>query len=345
MVWGNSTARVRSITGTPVNFSGNQASDSGGAIVNAPNNLTGSLSIDNTVFYGNLVPPNTVLAGYGGAVAAQGVSTTMTNVTFQQNQGRFGGAVFIGNGQGAVTASIGHAVFDHNSSGSWGGGLYANTATTVVSVTDTAFTNNQAVAAGGGLARFAARLTVTDSSLTNNTAGQAGGGVYNDPGPTAADGGYTEIHDTTIAANTASSGGGIYNNAEANLQNVTLLNNTGGLYQARSATITRAADTVWQNPDSPNCAGVTTVSSAGGNFATDTTCGLTVMSTDRQGTGLNAQLGPLTNDGPNTTWYALPQSGSPLINTAVPKCATTDQRHAARPDACDIGAVEFGGIR
>ncbi|WP_329241283.1 hypothetical protein OG223_01730 [Streptomyces sp. NBC_01478] len=71
---------------------------------------------------------------------------------------------------------------------------------------------------------------MTDSSLTDNRAGQAGGGIYN--------------------------------NAEANLQNVTLLNNTGGLYRARGATITRAADTVWQNPDSPNCAGVTTVSSA-----------------------------------------------------------------------------------
>ncbi|MER5791373.1 choice-of-anchor Q domain-containing protein [Streptomyces sp. NPDC001980] len=57
----------------------------------------------------------------------------------------------------------------------------------------------------------------------------------------------------------------------------------------------------------------------------------------------NARLGTLTNDGPNTTWYALPVAGSPLINAAVPKCSTTEQCHASRPDGCDIGAEEFGG--
>ncbi|MFD8814973.1 choice-of-anchor Q domain-containing protein, partial [Streptomyces sp. NPDC059627] len=314
-----------------------------GARDTAANTLTGYLCGAGAAFVGNSAPAGTLLSGYGGAVAAEGVHTFMTSVSFQQNQGRFGGAVFVGNGKGAINASIDHATFDHNASGSWGGGLYTNTGATL-SVTSTAFTNNQATGAGGAVARFAAKLTLTDTSLTNNTAGQVGGGLYNDSGPTGAEGGYTEIHDSTIAANTAPSGGGLYNNAEANLQNVTVLNNTGGLYQASGTAITRASDSVWQNPNSSNCAGTGAVSSAGGNFATDTTCGLTTTTTDRQGTGLNAQLGTLTNDGPNTTWYALPLAGSPLINAAVPTCSTTDQRHASRPDACDIGAVEFGGV-
>jgi hypothetical protein len=37
-------------------------------------------------------------------------------------------------------------------------------------------------------------------------------------------------------------------------------------------------------------------------------------------------------------------AGSPLINTGYSNCPARDQRGALRPDACDIGAVEFGGL-
>lgn len=268
----------------------------------------------------------------------------LTNSTFRQNQGRFGGAVFVGNGQSGPTASIQRVTFDQNVVSRLGGGLYANFGA-VATLTDATFTSNQA-AAGGGVARFAATLTILNSSMTSNTATQNGGGLYNDSGPQPTVGGYTEIHDSTIAANQAPLGGGMFNNAEANLSNVTVLNNSGGLYSSSTGAINRLHNTVLQNPGSDNC--VITGSapaSAGGNYATDLSCHLNQLSTDRQGAGLNALLGPLTNDGPNTTWYAMPQTGSPLINKAVAKCSVTDQRHAARPDVCDIGAVEFGGIR
>jgi hypothetical protein len=55
-------------------------------------------------------------------------------------------------------------------------------------------------------------------------------------------------------------------------------------------------------------------------------------------------LGPLQNDGTGTTYYHLPLPGSPLINTGYSGCPVLDQRSASRPDACDIGAVEYGGL-
>ena len=46
----------------------------------------------------------------------------------------------------------------------------------------------------------------------------------------------------------------------------------------------------------------------------------------------------------NITFYHMPQAGSPLINAATAECSPQDQRHALRSGACDIGAVEFGGL-
>jgi hypothetical protein len=40
----------------------------------------------------------------------------------------------------------------------------------------------------------------------------------------------------------------------------------------------------------------------------------------------------------------MPLAGSPLINHGGPACSLTDQIYAPRPDACDIGAIEFGGL-
>jgi hypothetical protein len=39
----------------------------------------------------------------------------------------------------------------------------------------------------------------------------------------------------------------------------------------------------------------------------------------------------------------MPLADSPLLNGGF-NCPDRDQRLATRPDACDIGAVEFGGL-
>lgn len=340
---GNAQVSLHS-PGLPVSLAANVVTDSGGAIDVDPSDISGYLKIDNANFTGNLAPQNTIALGYGGAISYRGASPmVITNTTFSKNQGRFGGAVFVGNGVNGVNASISQAVFDQNQSTSLGGGLYANGDNTHLEISDAIFTSNQS-AGGAGLARFNAHLSLSDSSFTNNTASQFGGGILVDAGPTADVGGYVEIRDSTIAANTAPQGGGLYNAAEVDLGNITLVDNTNGLFSSGSGVISRIYNTVLQNPNSLNCDGTGVVpSSAGGNFSTDNSCSL-IMSSDQQGIGLDPKLGSLTNDGPNTTFYEMPQAGSPLINAAVPPCTLTDQRHATRPDACDIGAVEYNGV-
>lgn len=340
---GNAQVSFKS-NGQPVSFAANNAADSGGAIYVDPSDVSGYLNIDNANFTGNSAPQNTVALGYGGAIAFRGASPmTISYSFFSKNQGRFGGAVFVGNGVNGVNASINHTVFDQNQSTLFGGGLYTNGDNTHLNISDAVFTHNQ-TEAGGGVARFNAILSVSDSSFTNNTATKFGGGILVAAGPTPDVGGYVEIRDSTIAANTAPQGGGVYNSAEVDLGNITLVSNTNGLFSSGSGVISRLYNTVLQNPSSLNCDGTgVTPSSAGGNFSTDNSCSLN-LSTDKQGIGLDPMLGSLTNDGPNTTDFELPLTGSPLINHAVPPCSPTDQRHATRPDACDIGAVEYNGV-
>jgi hypothetical protein len=89
----------------------------------------------------------------------------------------------------------------------------------------------------------------------------------------------------------------------------------------------------------------------GYNFANDTSCGFTGTG-DRQGAGLDAQLGQLADNG-GPTLTLLPATSSPLVN-AIPATAcqsdgaagiAIDQRSLVRPGtgttACDIGAVEL----
>jgi predicted outer membrane repeat protein len=222
---GNGARVTLRSTGQPISISGNQATHSGGAIYNDPTNVQGYLKISHANFTGNAAPPNVLLSGYGGAIADRGAGMVLTDSTFRQNQGRFGGAVYVGTP--GLSASIQRVTFDQNVASRLGGGLYADTQGTTVTLTDGVFTSNHAQA-GGAVARHAATLTILNSSITSNTA-QSGGGLYNDSGPQPANGGYTEIHDSTIAGNTATLGGGVFNNASANLSNVTVLNNSVGV--------------------------------------------------------------------------------------------------------------------
>jgi len=323
----------------PVSVLSNTGSDSGGAIYNDG----GHLEIIKANFIGNKTATNVISEGYGGAIANLG-EMRLYNSFFDVNQGRFGGAVFVGGRVSAAQAYIERTVFNQNQADQLGGGLYTNVETTTVTVTNSVFDGNIA-GSGGGIARFNANLSLSNSSLTRNTATQ-GGGLFVGAGPQPSSGGYVEVRDTTLSTNTASGGqgGGLYNDGEVDLGNVTIKDNTNGIYNYGNGEVTRIYNTVLQNSGSLNCDGDGTLpTSAGGNFSTDNSCGLTSPS-DQQGIGLDPRLGPLAKDSASFTSYHLPQAGSPLINAAVSPCSPTDQRYALRPDACDIGAVEYGGL-
>ena len=315
----------------------NSSTEDGGAIYNK----SGVITINNAVISANRTPTQTVLAGYGGAIYNESV-LTLTNSIVSGNEGRFGGGMFVGNNSDGARAVVNHVYFLNNTSGSLGGGLYTNIVTTTITISNSGFSGNTAVGSGGGLARFNASLNIFNSSFTYNTAA-SGGGLFLGALPEPTSGPYVRVQSVTVSDNTATSnqGGGVLNTSRVELYSMTIVTNTDGVWSGASGN-TRFRDTVLQNPGFLNCDGDGTaqISDDSHNFSTDNSC---VLPNSQTGTSLDSQLGPLATDSPGSTYYHLPLAGSPLINAGF-NCPERDQRGAVRPDQCDIGAVEFGGL-
>lgn len=209
-----------------------------------------------------------------------------------------------------------------------GGGLYTQTATTIV---NSVIYDNTNDSSGGGIHHNLSTLTLINSTISGNSAAIHGGGLLNS--------GETQLYNVTIANNTAdsdSSGGG----------------DGGGIFQ-NSGSLTAKNSIVADNIDNsstgtlhPDCSGV--LSSAGYNLI-ETTTGC-IITGDTTGNRLNLLpfLGPLQNNGGQTQTHAL-LVGSPAVNAGSPLgcldqnggLLTTDQRGYVRNGTCDMGAYEY----
>jgi predicted outer membrane repeat protein len=341
---GTATLRTQN-SANPVTFLGNSATQDGGAIYNG-----GTLAIYGAGLNANTVPQNTFgVLSRGGAIANAG-SLTLHDSLLTLNKGRFGGGLFVGLIPTAQ-ADVRRTTFGGNEASEFGGGLctgdaLSNTGATVT-VTDSVFRNNTAAVSGGGLYRYNARLDISNSSFTDNTAQGVGatgngGGLFSGariPDPTS-----VTATSVTFSGNTAGSGqgGGIYTSGSSVFKNLTIKDNTNGLFNAGIVVATHLGNSVLENPGHLNCdGGGVLILSDGHNLSTDLSCPLETNLTPPQ----PPQLGPrvINANGINQTRFHLPLTGSLLINAAT-GCPTLDQRGAARPDVCDIGAVEYGGL-
>jgi predicted outer membrane repeat protein len=307
-------------------FTANTASGDGGAILNS---AAGVLTVSNVAFVQNKVP---LATGYGGAISSQG-QISITAAAFTLNEARYGGGMFAG---GSGRASVNQTAFMANNAQLFGGGLYMNNDSNVVTVTHSTFANNTALS-GAGLSRSSGGLTVQYSSFTNNAASTQGGGMT-----VSSIAGLVRVINSTFSGNDVADdkGGGIFNNGTLELVNVTLKNNTNGIFNSGAGESALLRNTVLDNPGTLNCDGDgTPVTSAGRNFSNDGSCALSGTG-DQSGDGLDPKLGPLQTD---FTSFHLPLAGSPLINAAT-DCTPRDQRYALRVGGCDIGAAEAGGL-
>jgi hypothetical protein len=106
----------------------------------------------------------------------------------------------------AATAEVeGFTIQGANHTSDWGGGIYVNTATVVISAT--IVQNNKTSGGGGGIwieemEAGSARLKVVNSTVRNNQAGSGGGGVLGSPGT------EVSIVGSQIMDNSATDGGG-----------------------------------------------------------------------------------------------------------------------------------------
>jgi len=299
----------------------NTCGGSGGAIRNH-----GTLTLDGASLHDNNA------GGSGGALAQDQPGVLSAERTdFRRNGAQFGGAVNVA--ANSVSASFLECTFDENTAAFLGGGIAANAATTVERST-VSRNVSQGFAAGGIYAL--GPLELINSTVGMNTADTgSGGGLY------LTGSGPHQISACTIAFNSAQAGAGLFANAPSDFKSTILSDNvdTSGLYNNFDA--------------SP---GAVFPTSHGTNLDSDGTCAF-VDPSDQAGTSglaLQAQLGPLANNGgPTETFALLPcgaagpgSPGSPAIDRG--DCValnglvlSEDQRREPRAAACDVGAYEY----
>jgi hypothetical protein len=176
--------------------------------------------------------------GAGGAIefAANGGTTdtvqpAIINGTFSNNSAPTGGAVFFDNG---VNASLSNCAFTGNNATSFGGALAANNSVTTTS--GSSFTSNTTVngtnTVYGGAAAFYGYSqkrthTITGSRFTSNYCYSQGGAIQ------AMDSAYVVLSNDTTFANKSSQGGGfmqLNGNAGVTASNCVFNNDSAGSY-------------------------------------------------------------------------------------------------------------------
>ena len=324
------------------------------------------------------------IPGYGGAIANFGGTMFIGGVVIENNFSGVGGAIY--NASAGLT--FGNAIITNselrNNVSLTHGGAIANLGP--MSINNSALTGNRSNAnekvvpsttelvLGDGGAIFnsgTASLDLTNVTISGNRA-RAGGGIFNSRDITLTNVTLYDNSAVPCSANctetSRSQMGGqqlaIYDTdnelglADPNvtLSNTVISNNSG-------ETTSGSACAAWGNLASPPPTALQIsqqvipgfVSSSGGNFDNDDTCGLGNSSssyTDIAGGG-DPMLGILQINEPadaigqyGTTPTHHPDSGSPLIDNGNGTCPGTDQRFLARLDgACDIGALEVGATQ
>jgi LPXTG-site transpeptidase (sortase) family protein len=249
-----------------------------------------------------------------------------------------------GNGGGVLGSSLtlknSSVTASHAASG---GGIYLVGSLNLV---NSSVTGNTATGLGGGI-YYGTNLgsaAITGSTLAGNSAA-SGGGVYFLSSQTPV------VTNSTLAGNNASvDGGGIYNqDGPITLTNVTLSDNSasgrgGGLFitdLGLNQAILNFSNTIIAN------------STSGGDCVIDSGSGISTNLNNLVGDGSCSTggsnflsgaplLGPLADNGGPTQTLAL-LAGSPAIDAGdQSSCPASDQRGVLRPQgaACDLGALE-----
>jgi predicted outer membrane repeat protein len=185
---------------------------------------TPNVTINTINFTGGMLDPAATASGViGGAVLLAGGSLTLADCTFTGNQAPTGGAV--GANQVNTTAqplNVTRCTFTQNSAtkaNSGAGGAVYSISSSVLTVTNSTFTNNTAAGDGGAIRVQTSNTTTTinGSTFATNTAGDGGAILVQGP---------TNIDTTTVRDNTSSdSGGGVWVQGTLAVTNSTISGN------------------------------------------------------------------------------------------------------------------------
>jgi hypothetical protein len=207
----------------------NGTSSSGGGL-QADRNTTVRV-IDTTIF-DNRAP------GHGGGVYLAMYSVvTITNSTVISNSATMdGGGIYGGAPNGTLT--IVDSTISDNVAANNGGGVYQSSGTLTIEGSD--IISNTAQNNGGGVEKTGGTMRIERTLIGGNTAVDHGGGVYGSSTVVTID--DSTVRDNQISG-ASSSGGGIFNDAQMTLTNVTVSGNTatqysGGIHSQDPMTLT-----------------------------------------------------------------------------------------------------------
>lgn len=303
-------------------------------------NSTGPVTIINSTLQGNQ-------SNSGGGALSVNNDLTIQNSLLTENatQDGNGGAILVG---GNAYVTIENSTLSVNYANSEGGAIYNLGETIIYRST---VNGNFANYSGGGISNgnyegFSPIMRVNQSLIAQNGADRRGGGAD-------IRGGVGTFDNTTISHNYTNSivGGLATQYSEVSLTYVTIYGSTtGDNFRAGDYSKVTVTNTVFADPHSGNnCerSGNASVTSNGFNLSTDDSCrSILWQGSDHNNIAAKLDSNLADNGGPTLTH--MPLKGSPTIDNG--KCLggglQIDQRGADRPvgNACDIGAVEFGGL-
>jgi hypothetical protein len=166
---------------------------------------SGSASVTDSTFsenYGNFGGGVTI-ARFVDEVGAVTVDVSLSGSTFEGNDTDNAGAgLYLADLPGS-TVTVATSTFDGGTAGSYAGGIAADNAGTVTIETSTVSNNTGDF--GGGIASIFTDMTITNTTVSGNTAEEPGGGIA-----VYSDGNSTLISHSTITGNSASYGGGVF---------------------------------------------------------------------------------------------------------------------------------------
>ncbi len=213
-----------------------------------------------------------------------------------------------------------------------GGGIRVNNNSRLI-LNNVNISNNDAEGWGGAIfndSRLTDSLTITNSTLSANSADD-GAGIF-----TFGGGSFNNV---TISSNQAAQiAGGIYlSGTDILLRQVTVASNSanqaGGLYVSSGGTLTLANSLLGDNSAATgnDCQAISgSIVSTGGNLISDTSnCSLNPLPSDL--TGVTAGVLPLTNNGGLSQTHALRLSSQARDNGLATHCSDSDQRGSLRP--------------
>jgi len=325
--------------------------------------VEGRSDVRNTTLHGN-----TALDG-AGLFVASGASVAVYASVISQNSGGYGAGI-----ETIGDLYVSDSLISQNTATGSGGGVW--NVGGFVNITRTTVSQNSAYE-GGGINSYGNHVELWDVNVVNNIAsGPGGGGIWHGASTFFA-------HNVTISGNRATgstgNGGGIYQNSDDNLffVNATVAGNTagrfgGGLHHAARWGIfvnstfgdntALAGNAIYEDAGgvgkvqlyntaifgaANNCDGG--MFADGSNNITAGACGQLGHPSDRtvgQGQLFMGALG--YNGGIFAMNTFMPAANSPAVNAGdAASCATyapRDQRGATRAGACDVGAIEYGGM-